>query len=101
MFFFIYNYSFNFLANPALIVSLNDTEQEKNNLISAVESLTYYNGETATGDALKMAHDIFFRNPRNVTPRVAVLFTNSSSNIGSNVYTEATKLKDAGVTLIN
>ena len=78
-----------------------ETQQDKTILIKAAQGLQYFNGATASGDALKMANDVFYRNPRKVTPRVTVLFTDGYSNTGASVYTEATRLKNAEVTLFS
>ena len=78
-----------------------ETQQNKTILIKAAQELQYFNGATASGDALKMANDDFHRNPIKVTPRVAVLFTDGYSNIGASVFTEATRLKNAEVSIFS
>ena len=63
--------------------------------------MVYFGQNTATGDALTLAYRTFYSNPRDVTPRVAIVFTDGYSNTGANVLTEATRLKNADVSIFS
>ena len=84
----------NYSSSVETIKSLIDTDQDKNELIAAVQNMVYLNGGTATGDALDRARQIFFNNKREDSPRVAILFTDGYSNDGSDVKDAADLLKD-------
>ncbi len=89
----------NYSTTVQVMSSLVQTDQDKARIISAVNSMPYLNGMTATGDALARARQIFSYNPRDLNPRVVVLFTDGGSNMGANVITEADLLKNQGVSI--
>jgi Mg-chelatase subunit ChlD len=83
----------NYSSTVSIVTSFLDTDQDKTRIIAQVNNMPFLGGSTATGDALQRARQIFFNYPRDVTPRVLVLFTDGQSNTGANVYTEADLLK--------
>ena len=90
-----------FKANAVAIKTLVASDQDKRELVRAVQGLTYYGQSTATGDALELAYNIFYSNPRQVTPRVTVLFTDGHSNTGADVFVESDRLKNAKVSIFS
>jgi len=89
----------NYSSTVQTISSLVDSDQDKARIIAAVNDMPYLNGMTATGDALQKARKTFFDYPREVIPRVVVLFTDGQSNTGENVITEADLLKNLEVSI--
>ena len=78
------------------------TKQDKNNLIAVINNLSYNNNQVSvTGDALDLAYRVFFSDPRDVIPRVAILYTDGPRNPGANIYDAANELKYANVNLFS
>lgn len=64
---------------------------------SKIDSMQYFGGNTATGDAIYSARNSIFTINRGIVPRLAIVFTDGNSNLGRNVIDEAQLLKNDGV----
>jgi uncharacterized protein YegL len=89
----------NYSSTIQTITSLVDTDQDKARIIANVNNMPYLNQATATGNALKVARQIFSTYPRDGVPRVLVLFTDGGSNEGVSVTSEAVELKNQKISI--
>ena len=70
-------------------------------LLSAIGSVKFSEGITATGDALALARTSVLSKAREGVAKIVILITDGRTNFGADPLKEAAKLKAAGVTVVS